>query len=390
MKSEIYKLAKKYFEETVRIRRKIHENPETGFDVYETASLVVKELSNTDFEVREGVGKTGVVFDLTVPGASRRVALRADMDALNMQEMGDNPYKSKVDGKAHMCGHDCHTSILITVGKILNDIKEKLTVNVRLIFQPCEETLPGGAVGMIEDGAINEVDEIYGLHVWTDYRVGSIGLKAGAFMAQPDSFEITVKGKGGHAAMPHLTNDPIIAGCSLVQSLNTIVSRNIDPVKDAVLSVTQFNSGTSDNIIPEFAKIIGTVRTFDSDTKDIITNRMDTVLKGISETYDVSCDMVYLDGYPVNFNDNELTEKFVGIADSIIGEENINFPVPPFMGAEDFGYYSRKIPSCFFLIGCGNPEKNIIHSVHDPLFDVDEDFMLHGVALMAGIVLLNK
>ncbi len=387
MKAEIYKLAKKYFEDAVKIRRKIHENPETGFDVHETAALVVKELSNTDLKVREGVGKTGVVFDLTTPGAKKRIALRADMDALNMQEMGDKPYKSKVDGKAHMCGHDCHTSILITVGKILNELKDKLSVNVRLIFQPCEETLPGGAIGMIKDGALDGVDEIYGLHVWPDYKVGSIALKSGSFMAQPDSFKIKVTGKGGHGAMPHLSIDPLTAGCSLVQSLNTIVSRNVDPVKKAVLSVCQFNSGTSDNIIPEIAEIVGTVRTFDTETKDIIRKRMDSIIKGISETYDLSCEMVYTNGYPVNFNNNELSEQFIKTAEGLLEKGNIFYPIAPFMGGEDFGYYSRKIPSCFFLLGCGDPEENSVKILHDPNFDADEECLMYGAVLMTGVIM---
>ena len=390
MKSDIYELAEKYFNDTVRVRRTIHENPETGFDVQKTAKYVVNELSGTNFKIKENIGKTGVVCDLNIKGATKTIALRADMDALNMQELGEKPYKSKIDGKAHMCGHDCHTAILVTTGKILNEIRDRLSVNVRLIFQPCEETIPGGAIFMIKDGAIDGVDEIYGLHVWTGFEAGTIAVRKGAFMAQPDSFTITIKGKGGHAAMPHLTIDPITAGCSLVQSLNTIVSRNTDPVKDAVLSVTQFNSGTTDNIIPESAQIVGTVRTFDNETKDLIIKRMNSVIKGISESFEVSCEIKYKDGYPVNYNNEELTENFVETANSIFGEDNVIYPTPPFMGAEDFSYFSQKIPGCFFMLGSGNISKNIVNSVHDPLFEVDEECLKHGVAIMTGVVLSSK
>lgn len=389
MKPDIYQLANRYFEDTVRIRRTIHENPETGFDVQNTAKFVIDELKDTNFIIKERIGKTGVVCDLNIEGATKRIALRADMDALNMQELGDKPYKSKVDGKAHMCGHDCHTAIVVTAGKIFNEIKDSLSVNVRLIFQPCEETIPGGAIGMIEDGAINDVDEVYGLHVWTGFEAGTVAVRKGAFMAQPDSFTITVKGKGGHAAMPHLTIDPITATCSLVQSLNTIVSRNMDPVKDAVLSVTQFNAGTTDNIIPENAQIVGTVRSFDSDTKNLIVKRMNSVIKGVSETFGVTCDLKYKDGYPVNYNNEKLTETFVKTAESIFEDENVIYPIPPFMGAEDFSYFSQKVPGCFFMLGSGNRSKNIVNSVHDPLFDVDEECLKHGVAIMTGIVMLR-
>lgn len=387
MKSEIYKYAEKFFEDAVRVRRRIHEYPETGFDVEKTAAYVVSELSSFGYKITENVGRTGVVFDLETEGASKTIALRADMDALNIQEMGDKPYKSKIDGKAHMCGHDCHTSILVTAGKILSELKDKLDVNLRLLFQPCEETLPGGANEMIKDGAIEGVDEIYGLHVWPEYKTGTIGLKKGPFMAQPDSFDIKLKGKGGHAAMPHLTPDVLNAGAALIQSFNTIISRDIDPISNAVLSVTRFESGTSDNIIPQSAYLQGTVRTFDSATKKKVVGRMSEVLEGISKAFAIEYEMQYTDGYPVNFNNDELTEKVVNIAGNILGCDNIHYPVPPSMGAEDFGYYSQIIPACFFMLGCGNKEKNIVRSVHDPLFDVDEECLKHGVALMCGIIL---
>jgi amidohydrolase len=390
LQARIYQLCEKHFEEIVEIRRDIHRHPEVGFEVERTAGIVAAEMRKLNLDVKEHIGRTGVVADLNVPGATTRIALRADMDALPMQELGTPAYRSIYDGKAHMCGHDAHTAMLIGAARVLTELQSHLKCSVRFIFQPNEENLPGGAPAMILDGAIADVDEIFGLHVWPLLPTGTIGICEGPALGQPDVFEIEITGIGGHAAAPHKTVDPVVAGAHFISMAQTIISRNLDPLESAVVSFTQFHAGETHNVIPISAKITGTVRTFKKEVQQYIHDRLKELLSGVCKAHGAKSKFHYQEGYPVTFNHSTSVQKALAAAKTIRSDTQIEYPTPPVLGGEDFAYYTREIPGCFIFLGIRNPEKNIIYMCHDPRFDVDEDAMSIGMALHAAIALSYK
>ncbi len=385
--SRIFERCKAHFGDISAIRRDIHMHPEVGFDVFRTADIVAAELSRLGLKVTKEVGRTGVVGDIEISGSTRRMALRADMDALPMQELSDVPHRSKVVGRAHMCGHDVHTAILLGTARILTELKDLLKTSVRLIFQPSEEQWPGGATAMIEDGALDGVDEIYGLHVWPVFETGQFGICPGAYLGQADHFEIEVTGIGGHAAMPSFAIDPVLIGAQFVTALQAIVSRNVDPLESAVVSVTRFNAGTADNVIPDAVKMSGTVRTLDKEVQKKVRDRMERLLSGLISAQGATFNFTYTEGYPVTFNHAPCVKRALAVTRAVAGEAQVIFPQPPILGAEDFGYYSQKIPACYFNLGCGNRAKGITRMVHDPRFDVDESCMIYGMAMEALLAL---
>jgi amidohydrolase len=387
LESLVLDLAKKEWASIVEIRRDIHQHPEVGFDVQRTAGLAAQEMKQLGFLVKEGVGRTGVSADLIVDPSFSMIALRADMDALPMQEMGDSPYKSKIDGMAHMCGHDAHTAMLIGAARILNSLKEHLKVNVRFVFQPNEENLPGGAPAMIADGVLDGVSHIFGLHVWPSIPAGHIGICEGPAMAQPDEFQIHIKGQGGHAAEPHLSRDPIVFGSQLVSSLQSLVARRVDPAREAVISVTQFHAGSTHNVIPESAWIQGTVRTFDSQIQKQLKQLLIQHVEGMAQAYGVEARLEYNEGYPVTFNHASALQIAAQAARKIVGEDKLQIPAEKTMGGEDFSYYSQKIPACFSFLGIYNEAKGVCYQCHDPRFDVDEDVFVWGMGLHAQTAL---
>lgn len=387
IKQEIYRRCRQQFDQIVEIRRDIHRHPEIGFEVARTAGIAAGELEKLGIPVQTGVGKSGVVGDLTVPGATRRIALRADMDALPMQELRQVPYKSLFDGKAHMCGHDAHTAMLIGAARVITELKDHLKANVRFIFQPNEENLPGGAPAMIADGALEGVDEIFGLHVWPPIPTRSFGICQGPALGQPDVFEIEITGVGGHAAVPHLTVDPVVIGAQFVSNIQSIVARNVDPLQSAVVSVTRFHAGTTHNVIPQSAHIVGTVRTFDKEVQRMIRNRLKNMLAALTASHGAQYRFDYTEGYPVCFNHPASVEKALAATRAIAGEARVHYPQTPVLGGEDFAYYTQKIPGCFIFLGIRNPEKDIVYMCHDPRFDVDEDAMVEGMALHATLAL---
>jgi len=363
------------FEEIVSIRRDIHQHPETAFDVERTAGIAADELRGAGIKVRTKVGRTGVVGDIIVPGADKRIALRADMDALPMQEEGNPPYKSTVDGKAHMCGHDSHTAMLIGAAKYLTARKDHLKNHVRFIFQPSEELHPGGAPGMIADGCLEDVDEIYALHVWPWLETGVVGICDGPAMAQPDAFDITIKGKGGHAAAPHQADDPIVAGSYLVTQLQTLVSRHVSPLDSAVVTVTQFHAGSAYNVIPSTAELRGTVRTYNPKTQKMIREKIEALVAPIGE-------MTYHEGYPVLINEKTCAGKVAEAASNY----QVNYPAEKALFGEDFAYYLQHVPGCFIQLGCRNEQKECIYPLHHPKFNLDEECMKIGVALLTKLI----
>jgi len=376
-----------FYDEIVSIRRDIHMYPETGFNVHRTAGIVEKQLKNLGLKVKTGIGQTGVVGDINISGATKRIALRADMDALPMQEIGNPDYKSRIDGKAHMCGHDAHTAMLIGAAKIISKLKSELKTNVRFIFQPSEEQFPGGASAMIKDGVLDSVDQIYGLHVWPLMEIGQFAICPGPAFGQPDVFEIEIKGKGGHAAFPHLTTDPIVVSSQFVSMLQSISSRNVDGLESAVISVTQFHSGTANNVIPEMVKLSGTVRTLKKEVQIKVRHRIEELLGGITSAHGATYNLSYQEGYPVTYNHQQCITEALSVAERIVDSDNVFYPYSPVLGGEDFGYYSQKIPACFIFLGAGNQAKNIVSMCHDPRFDIDEECLVYGMAMHAGLVI---
>lgn len=379
--------AREQHESIVVLRRDFHKHPEIRFDVQRTAEIVAVELEKAGISVKRGIGRTGVVGDIHIPGASRRIALRADMDALPMDELGNPPYKSIIPGKAHMCGHDAHTAMLIGAARILAARKEELKAHVRFIFQPCEESLPGGAPGMIADGALDGVDEIFALHVWPTLSSGQIGICHGAAMGQPDIFSITIKGKGGHAGTPHCTVDPILAGAQLVSSLQGIVSREVDAEDCAVISVTQFHAGSADNVIPDKAILSGTVRTYNPHIQKFIRKRMEELVEGVCHAHGTSVEFDYQEGYPVTFNHAVSIEKAEIAGERVFGKEAVHSPGRRALFGEDFAYYTQRIEGCYIQLGCRNPGAKSNLMLHDPDFDIDEECLLYGMALHARLAL---
>jgi amidohydrolase len=384
---KIYELCQSHFDDIVAIRRDIHQYPEIEFDVHRTAAIAAKELEKLGATVKTGIGKTGVVGDIEIPGATKRIALRADMDALPMQELGNPSYKSKIDGKAHMCGHDVHTAMLIGAARVLTQLKDELKTNVRFIFQPSEEKHPGGAPAMMADGALDSVDEIYGMHVWPLIEAGQFAICPGPAFAQSDSFEIEIHGKGGHAAFPHLTIDPVMMGSQFVTLVQSVVGRNIDPLDSAVISVTQFHGGSAHNVIPPSVRLAGTVRTLKKEVQAQVRERLETLLSGITAAHGGTYDFFYQEGYPVTYNHQPCADNALAIAKTLVDEKSVHSPYPPVLGGEDFGYYSQEIPACFIFLGAGNREKGIVNMCHDPRFDVDEQCIIYGMAMHVSLAL---
>ncbi len=389
MKDLIFEQCHHHFNDIVAIRRDIHQHPELEFDVERTAGIAADALDALGMEVKTGIGRTGVIGDLEVSGATKRIALRADMDALPIQEQTDVPYKSKIDGKAHLCGHDAHTAMLIGTARILTHFKSSLKANIRFIFQPCEEAFPGGALSMIVDGALEDVDEIYGIHVFPLYPVGQYATCPGPMLAQSDTFEITITGRGGHAAFPHLTVDPIIVGTQFVNAAQSVVSRNVNPLDSAVVSITQFHGGDAKNVIPASITLGGTVRTLDKTVQTSVRTQLENLLAGIANAHDATYTFDYQKGCPVTYNHEPCVDVVLSSAQMLVGNDNVIYPISPILGGEDFACYSQKVPACFVMVGAGNEQEGIVNMCHHPQFDIDETCMIYGMALTVSLGLMG-
>jgi amidohydrolase len=387
IKEEVLRLAKAEFDSIVEIRRDIHRNPEIGFEVPRTAAIAAREMRALGLAVKEKIGRTGVQADLEIAGATSRIAIRADMDALPMDELRDKPYKSLIPGMAHMCGHDAHTAMLIGGARILKKLSSHLKTSVRFVFQPNEEALPGGAPAMIEDGVLDGVNEIFGLHVWPMHDTGWVGLCRGPAMAQPNEIYIEIKGVGGHAAEPQLAIDPVVIAAQFITAAQSIITRGVDPQQPAVLSITQFHAGTASNVIPDTVKLVGTLRTYNKDVQATIRTKMEALLKGLCEANGATFDLKVHEGYPVTFNSDPCTDRVRAVMGAVLGAEFVKYPDRPTMGAEDFGYYCEKIPGNFTFLGTRNVAKDTGYMCHDPRFDIDEDAMVLGMAHHALVAL---
>jgi amidohydrolase len=390
---EILKAAgQKNLPELSRIRRHFHENPELGFEEVQTSAHIADLMEGLGLEVRRSVAKTGVVALLRGGKPGKTVAIRADIDALPIQELNDVPYKSKTPGKMHACGHDVHITAAIGAAMLLAQHRENLAGNVKFIFQPAEEG-PGGAEPMIAAGALEnpKVDAIIGGHVWGSLDSGVVEVLPGPIMASADIIRLTIHGKGGHAAQPHTTIDPIVIGSEIVGALQKIVSRQTDPTEAAVISICLFRAGDTFNVIPNSAYLEGTVRTLNNTLRQEISQKIESVIRGITEPYGATYELDYTFGYPVTVNDPGITETVRQSAAKILGAENVRTAARASMGAEDFAYFLLAVPGTYIRVGIRNTAKGITHEMHHPQFDVDEDVLssLPVIYAQAALDLLN-
>lgn len=381
MKQIILQKTKEIKAEVVAIRRHLHQHPELSFNEFETSKFIQQKLTEWGIPFKNNIVKTGVVALIeSSQNNSTCIALRADMDALPIQELNEVDYKSKNTGVMHACGHDVHTSILLATAKILNEIKDQLPQSVKLIFQPGEEKLPGGAKLMIEAGVLENpaVSQIFALHVFPELEAGKVGLKSGMYMASTDEIYITIHGKGGHAAMPKQTIDPIIIASNLILSLQDIPSKFCPKDIPCVLAFGRIEGLGATNVIPDKVELQGTFRTMNEDWRAKAHEKIKEISKQVAESFGGKADVNIQVGYPFLKNDELLTEKTRTQLKHFFGDENvINLPIR--MTAEDFAFFAQKIPATFIRLGVRNESKGIVHPVHNSKFDIDEDSLNIGI-----------
>ena len=388
---QVKDLAKSFAEDVVAIRRHIHANPELSYQEYETARYVAKQLRQLGLEPTEGVAETGLTCLIEGKNPQKRtVALRGDMDALPILEANDIPYKSKNDGVMHACGHDVHTACVLGAARILTSLKDQFEGTVKLIFQPGEEKNPGGASLMIKDGALENPapDAIYGQHVMPYIPTGKVGFREGQYMASADEVYLTIKGKGGHAALPDKVVDPITIAAQIITALQQVISRNADPKSPTVLSFGKIEGGHAQNIIPDEVKLAGTFRALDEEWRFKAHDRITNIAKGIAQGMGGDCDVNIDVGYPYLTNNPEATQIARSGAEAYLGAENI-VDLDLWLGAEDFAFYSHIKPSCFYRLGTGNEAKGTTQGVHTNNFNIDEEAIELGIGLMAWIAINN-
>ncbi|NLY80114.1 MAG: amidohydrolase [Lysinibacillus sp.] len=378
---KIKKGIQQYSEELTAIRRKLHSEPELSWEEYETTKFVSSYLTELGIEHRK-TEPTGVIAEIKGGKPGKTVALRADMDALPVEELNtDLPYTSKVKGKMHACGHDTHTAMLLIAAKVLNENKDELQGNVRFIFQPAEET-GRGAGKMVEQGAMEGVDNVFGIHIWSQMPVNKVSCIAGPSFASTDVFTVSFKGRGGHGAMPHGTIDAAVVASSFVMNVQSVVSRTIDPQQPAVVTIGKMDVGTRFNVIAENAVIEGTVRCFDASTQDHIEKQLQIYAENVANIYGATSKVDYQRVTHAVINEEESAKLVQRVAAESFGEETVYYEKPT-MGGEDFSSYLEKAPGCFALVGSGNPEKDTEWAHHHGKFNVDEDALATGAELYA-------
>ena len=386
MPEKIKALAGQYVPLLAEIRHHLHANPELSFREFETSKFIGSKLSEWNITCKTMAG-TGIVALIEGTNPSKKViALRADMDALPITEQNEVEYRSKNEGIMHACGHDVHTTCLLGAAKILNELKDEWEGTIKIIFQPGEERNPGGASIMIKEGVLRDPkpEAIVALHVHPSLPVGRLSFKKGLVMASADEIYITIKGKGGHAAAPHLTTDTILVASQIVVSLQQIISRNNNPFTPSVLSICSFQGGNSTNVIPAEVKLMGTFRAMDETWRyrahELIKKQTKEIADALGAEAEINIDV----GYPAVYNDEAVTGEAVLLAEQFAGKENVE-ETELRMGAEDFGFYAQKIPACFFRLGVGNESKGIVHHVHTPRFNIDETALETGAGIMAWL-----
>jgi amidohydrolase len=384
---EIKKLSLRYAHDNVGARRHLHANPELSYQEYNTSKFVAHKLKELGLQPKEGIAGTGLV--VLIEGrnpAKKTIALRADMDALPIQETNTVSYKSQNPGVMHACGHDVHTASLLGTAKILNEVKNQFEGSVKLIFQPGEEKNPGGASLMIKEGVLEnpKAEAIIGQHVMPLVPVGKIGFREGMYMASSDEIYLTVIGKGGHGAAPELTIDPVVIASHIIIALQQIISRNASPKQPTVLTFGKISAEGATNIIPDEVKIAGTFRALNEQWREEGLKKIKKMAEGMAESMGGKCNVIISRGYPYLANDPALTRRLRHAAEEYVGKENV-VDLELTLGSEDFAYYSHQIPASFYRLGTRNETKGISSYVHTPTFDIDEDALAIGPGLMAWL-----
>jgi len=390
LKNKVKALAKTYQQEVIDIRRHLHANPELSYQEYETSKYVQAALDKLGISYQNGIADTGVVALIEGRNPSKKViALRADMDALPITEENEIPYKSTNEGVMHACGHDVHTSSLLGVSKILNELKDDFEGTIKCIFQPAEEKAPGGASIMIKEGVLENPSpkSVIGQHVHPPLEVGKVGFREGLAMASADEIYLTVHGKGGHAAVPQLFVDPILISSHILVALQQVVSRRANPTIPSVLSFGKINSiGGANNVIPNAVRIEGTFRTIDEKWRFEAHEKIKKIAQSVAEAMDGKCDVELIVGYPCLFNNEPLTQRNKVAAREYLGAENV-VDIPLRMGAEDFAYYTQKADCCFYRLGIRNESMGITSNLHTPTFNIDERAIETSIGLMSWLAL---
>ncbi|MDX2133152.1 MAG: M20 family metallopeptidase [Saprospiraceae bacterium] len=391
--ADFHSLAEQFQADAVTIRRHLHAHPELSFEEHETAMFIAKTLKNWDIPHQTGVSGTGIVVLLKGKNPdSRTVALRADMDALPILEKNNVPYKSQNDGVMHACGHDVHTTCLLTALRILNASRDRWSGTVKALFQPGEEKLPGGASLMIAEGVLDNPrpEAILGQHVHPPLRAGVVGFREGMYMASTDEVYITVHGRGGHGALPNTTIDPVAISAQLITALQQLVSRQADPGTPSVLSFGKiYSDGGATNVIPNTVHLEGTFRTHDENWRNVALRHVQHMAESVCRGMGADCTVRIVSGYPALHNHETLTRKARTAAETYLGRENV-VELPIRMTGEDFAYYSRQIPACFYRLGTGNPERGVTSPVHSDTFDIDEAALITGGGLMAWLAVMTE
>jgi hippurate hydrolase len=371
-----------FAEKIVALRRDIHREPELGFDTRKTAEKVLAAIEGLPLDVHTGVAENGIVAILKGEKEGPTVGLRADMDALPIHEETGLPFASEIDGKMHACGHDGHTSMLVGAAHALSGIRDGLNGTIKFFFQPAEEGGGGGKV-MVEEGVADDISSIFALHLWPGLPFGTAATKAGPIMAAADAFEMTVRGKGGHGAFPHQTADAIAMAAQIVTALQTLVSREVDPVEPAVVTVGEIGAGSAFNIIPQTARLGGTVRTLKDDLRRQMPERIEQLARGVAQGMRGEAELDYTFSYPVTMNDEGAASHALGVISDLLGEENTLELSNPSMAAEDFAYFLEKIPGAFIWLGVGED----VSYLHTPTFSFDEPILPLGSALLTALAL---
>ncbi len=386
----------KVLPEVIKIRRQVHEYPELGFEEVETSKLVANYLKQLGLEVKEGVAKTGVVGLLRSknPQVTKTLLIRADMDALPVDEETDEPFRSKIPGKMHACGHDSHVAMILGVAKILAKHRDKLQGHVKFVFQPAEEG-PGGARPMVREGVLKnpDVTAAIALHVDSKTPTGKISLKKGYLTASADDIHITIRGPGGHGSAPHLTKDLVLLGAQLVMALHAVPTREVDPLEPIVFTIGRFTAGTRHNIIGDTAQLDATLRTFDDEVRQRVLKRIEEIVESFGRLHDVETSISINpddSGYSAGWNDPELTDIVARAIEQYVSKDAIQWQERPIMGAEDFFEFglNKTIPTCMIFVGTRNEEKGCIHSMHSSHFKLDEDCLPIGMKAIAGAALM--
>ncbi|MEX0270793.1 M20 family metallopeptidase [Leptolyngbyaceae cyanobacterium UHCC 1019] len=368
-------------------RRRLHQKPELGFQEFLTSQFVAEKLQEWGIEHKTGIAKTGIVATICSDRPGKVFAIRADMDALPIQEQNAVPYKSQHDGIMHACGHDGHTAIALGTAYYLSQHRDDFAGTVKIIFQPAEEGL-GGAEPMVEAGVLKnpDVDAIIGLHLWNNLPLGTVGVRSGALMAAVECFECVIQGKGGHGAIPQQTIDSVVVGAQVVNALQAIVARNVNPIDSAVVTVGEFHAGTAHNVIADSAKMSGTVRYFNPLYKGYFGKRMEQVIKGVCESQGATYNLNYWELYPPVINDRAISDLVRSVAEEVVESAIGVVPECQTMGGEDMSFFLEAVPGCYFFLGSANAAKGLAYPHHHPRFDFDETALSMGVEIFVRCV----